>query len=89
MRNSRIVKNILSLLPIASVFLILSLIGIRSSFDLIVYGHNFSTDETASFVAFANQLQVESELVKTNLADNNLPLAQKHANKAASLLIQT
>jgi hypothetical protein len=31
-------------------------------------------------------LQVESELVQTNLVNNNLSLAQKHANKAASLL---
>jgi hypothetical protein len=51
-----------------------------------VYAHIFTTDETASFVAFANQLQVESELVQTNLVNNNLSLAQKHADKAASLL---
>jgi hypothetical protein len=51
-----------------------------------VYAHMFSTDETASFLAFADQLQVESGLVQTNLASNNLSLAQKHANKAASLL---
>jgi hypothetical protein len=51
-----------------------------------VYAHMFSTDETASFLAFADQLQVESGLVQTNLANNNLSLAQKHANKAASLL---
>jgi hypothetical protein len=51
-----------------------------------VYAHVFSTDETASFLAFADQLQVESGLVQTNLANNNLSLAQKHANKAASLL---
>jgi hypothetical protein len=51
-----------------------------------VYGHIFTTDEAGSFVAFADQLQVESELVQTNLANNSLSLAQKHANKAASLL---
>jgi hypothetical protein len=51
-----------------------------------VYAHIFSTDETASFLSFADQLQVESELVQTNLINNNLSLAQKHANKAASLL---
>jgi hypothetical protein len=52
----------------------------------MVYGHIFSKDETASFVVFANQLQIESELVQTNLANNNASLAQNHANKAASLL---
>jgi len=54
-----------------------------------VIAHIFTTDETASFVAFADQLQVESELVQTNLVNNNLSLAQKHANKAASLLTPT
>jgi hypothetical protein len=33
--------------------------------------------------------KVESELVQTNLVNNNLSLAQKHANKAASLLTPT
>ena len=51
-----------------------------------VYAHMFTTDETASFLAFADQLQVESKLVQTNLVNNNLSLAQNHANKAASLL---
>ena len=51
-----------------------------------VYAHIFTTDETASFLSFVDQLQVESELVQTNLINNNLSLAQKHANRAASLL---
>jgi hypothetical protein len=51
-----------------------------------VYAHIFTTDETASFLSFADQLQVESESVQTNLVNNNLSLAQKHGNKAASLL---
>ncbi|HZA69164.1 MAG TPA: hypothetical protein VE548_05635 [Nitrososphaeraceae archaeon] len=51
-----------------------------------VYAHIFTTDDTASFLSFVDQLQVESELVRTNLVNNNLSLAQKHANKAASLL---
>jgi hypothetical protein len=37
-------------------------------------------------LAFADQLQVESELVKINLMNNNLSLAQNHANEAAALL---
>jgi hypothetical protein len=51
-----------------------------------IYAHMFTLDDTASFLAFADQLRVESELVKTNLGTNNLLLAQKHANKAAALL---
>jgi hypothetical protein len=31
-----------------------------------VYAHMFTLDDTASFLAFADQLQVESELIKTN-----------------------
>lgn len=62
--------------------------GNTNNFFIIqnVYAHIFTTDETASFLSFADQLQVESELVQTNLVNNNLSLAQKHANKAASLL---
>jgi hypothetical protein len=62
--------------------------GNTNNFFIIqnVYAHIFTTDDTASFLAFADQLQVESELVQTNLVNNNLSLAQKHANKAASLL---
>jgi hypothetical protein len=54
-----------------------------------VFAHIFTTDETASFLAFTDQLQVESELVQTNLINNNLSLAKSHANKAASLLTPT
>ena len=55
-------------------------------FDKKIYAHIFSTDETASFVAITDQVQIESELVQTNLANNNISLAQSHANKAAALL---
>jgi hypothetical protein len=55
-------------------------------FDKKIYAHIFSTDETASFVAITDQVQIESELVRTNLANNNISLAQNHANKAAALL---
>lgn len=58
-------------------------------FDKEIYGHNFTPDESASFIAFTYQLQVESELVKLNLLTNNISLAQDHANKAVSLLTPT
>jgi hypothetical protein len=62
--------------------------GNTNNFFIIqnVYAHIFTTDDTASFLSFVDQLQVESELVQTNLVNNSLSLAQKHANKAASLL---
>lgn len=86
MRNSRIVKKILSLLPIASVVLILSLIGIKSVFNSPVYGHDFIPNESAFFLSFANQLKTESELVQTSLASSNVALAKEHAVRANELL---
>jgi hypothetical protein len=39
------------------------------------YGHNFTPNESASFLAFVEQLQTESELVQSSLANNNMSLA--------------
>ena len=72
-------------------YLILSLSVFSSSDNFHnekVYAHLFSPNETATFVSTIYQLQTELELVPTNLASNNVSLAQNHANKAASLLIQ-
>ena len=53
---------------------------------LNAFGHTFSPNESASFLSFVDQLQVESELVQTNLANGSTSLAQEHAKKAGSLL---
>jgi hypothetical protein len=53
---------------------------------LNAYGHTFSPNESASFLSFVDQIQVESELVQTNLANGSTSLAQEHAKKAGSLL---
>lgn len=53
---------------------------------LNAYGHTFSPNESASFLSFVDQIQVESELVQTNLANDSTSLAQEHAKKAGSLL---
>jgi hypothetical protein len=53
---------------------------------LNAYGHTFSPNESASFLSFVDQLQVESELVQINLANGSTSLAQEHAKKAGSLL---
>ena len=60
----------------------LSSINSNPNYQKCLSAHIFTTDETASFIAFADQLQVESELVQTNLVNNNLSLAQQHAIKA-------
>ena len=53
---------------------------------LNAYGHTFSPNESASFLTFVDQIQIESELVQTNLANGSTSLAQEHAKKAGSLL---
>jgi hypothetical protein len=53
---------------------------------LNAFGHIFSPNESASFLSFVDQIQVESELVQTNLANDSTSLAQEHAKKARSLL---
>jgi hypothetical protein len=73
-------------------YLILSLSVFSSSDNFHnekAYAHLFSPNETATFVSTIYQLQTELELVPTNLASNNVSLAQNHANKAASLLTQS
>jgi hypothetical protein len=53
---------------------------------LNAFGHTFSPNESASFLSFVDQIQVESELVRTNLANDSTSLVQEHAKKAGSLL---
>ncbi|MGA8403708.1 MAG: hypothetical protein WB664_02725 [Nitrososphaeraceae archaeon] len=54
--------------------------------NLPVYGHLFTSNETATFVGILDQVQAELKLVVTNLENDNVSLAQSHAIKAASLL---
>jgi hypothetical protein len=55
-------------------------------YNVKIYGHQFTPNETANFVGIIGQMQAELELVPSNLVNNNVTLAQNHANKAASLL---
>jgi DNA-directed RNA polymerase subunit F len=55
-------------------------------YSVKLYGHLFTTNETATFVAILDQMQTELKLVLANLENNNVSLAQNHASKAASLL---
>ncbi len=52
------------------------------------YGHSFTPNDYASFIAWIDQFQTESKLVHTNLANNNLTLAQEHSDKAANFYFQ-
>ena len=60
--------------------------NINNSPNQNAYAHNFSPIESAAFLSLVTQLQAESELVETNLANNNISLAREHANKVTALL---
>src|ERR671916_1686508 len=79
-----------TLLSLAIILLSIVLGSINTNNDnnsfLNAFGHTFSPNESASFLSFVDQIQVESELVQTNLANDSTSLAQEHAKKAGSLL---
>lgn len=79
-----------TLLSLAIILLSIILGSINMNNDnnsfLNAFGHTFSPNESASFLSFVDQIQVESELVRTNLANDSTSLAQEHAKKAGSLL---
>ena len=50
-----------------------------------VYAHNFAADESASFLALIDEMQIEMSLINTNLLMNNQSLAQDHINKIKQL----
>ena len=79
-----------TLLSLAIILLSIILGSINMNNDnnsfLNAFGHTFSPNESASFLSFVDQLQVESELVQTNLANDSTSLAQEHAKKAGWLL---
>ncbi|MDP8906314.1 MAG: hypothetical protein M3M88_02200, partial [Thermoproteota archaeon] len=61
--------------------------GINITFGPKAYGHSFTPNDYASFMATMDQFLTESKLVQANMANNNLTLAQEHADKAASLYV--
>jgi hypothetical protein len=75
--------KIISLL--LSFYLLLNIINLKNHDLQFVYGHNFTPNDYASFVSYVDQFQTEANLVDTNLVNNNLSLAQEHANEAFSI----
>lgn len=80
MRLMKIEKK--SIMPLLMVIVVL-LAGFKSH---TILGHNFSPDESASFLALVNTLKAEAQMVQQNLATNNMSLASDHANKALALM---
>jgi hypothetical protein len=72
-------------------YLILSMLVVSNNDDFHIekiFAHQFTPDETATFVSTVYQLQTELELVSMNLENNSLSLVQNHASKASTLLTQ-
>ena len=63
-------------------------IGINNTIVHVAYGHSFTPNDYASFIASIDQFQTESKLVQTSIANNNLTLAQEHADKNANIYFQ-
>jgi hypothetical protein len=53
--------------------------------SLLAFAHTFSTSESAEFLSLVDQIRAETALVSMNLENNNVTLAQAHAQKAAAL----
>ena len=80
MRLMKIEKSIVPLL-MATMVLLTSGSNVH-----VLFGHNFSPDESASFLALVNTIKAEAQLVQQNIASNNMSLASDHANKALALI---
>jgi hypothetical protein len=67
-------------------FLMASVVLLAGANTHILFGHNFSPDESASFLALVDTIKAEAQLVQQNIASNNMSLASDHTNKALSLV---
>ena len=70
------------LAPILLAILVLSSV----SGSTMSFGHNFSTNESASFIALIDLIKTEAQLVQENIANNNTSLASEHADDALALM---
>ena len=80
----------ISFMPHSIRFLLVSLVLAGSfifSASHLAYAHTFSTSEGAHFLSLVDQIRAETGLITMNLDNNNnVTLAQAHADKASSLL---
>jgi hypothetical protein len=83
-------KRVFSIVLITGILfspIYLNNVGIYNAVVHDAYGHSFSPNDFASFIATMDQFLTESKLAQANIANNNLTLAQGHADKAASLYL--
>ena len=80
----------ISFMPHSIRFLLVSLVLAGSfifSASHLAYAHTFSTSEGAHLLSLVDQIRAETGLITMNLDNNNnVTLAQAHADKASSLL---
>jgi hypothetical protein len=67
-------------------FLASILIFLIGSNTHLISGHNFSSNESAVFLALVDTMKAEAQLVQENLAHNNISLASDHADRTLALL---
>jgi hypothetical protein len=67
-------------------FLISNLMLLIGSSTDLTFGHNFSSNESAVFLALVDTIKTEAQLVQKNLANNNVSMANEHANRALAFL---
>ena len=77
-----IIKKERILVPVLLSILTLSAISEPN----VSLGHNFSTNESASFIALVNLIKTQAQLVQENIASNNMSLASEHADDALALV---
>jgi len=65
----------------------LTIFGLFSFYP--VDAHNFTPNESAAFLTLVDAMQSEIHLVPINIANNNILLAQEHAENAVELLNKT
>ena len=65
--------------------LITGLIALIGGYNFNIYGHEFAEDESASFLALLDKMQVELNLINNDLLANNQSLAKDHFNQLNGL----
>jgi hypothetical protein len=80
-----LMKNFYNTRVQLSVIGFLAIILFSSYNNQQIYAHNFAADESASFLALIDEMQIEMNLINTNLLMNNQSLAQDHINKIKQL----
>lgn len=54
----------------------------------LAFGHNFSSNESALFLALVEIIREEAQLVQKDLASKNMSLANEHADRAVSFVTE-